>query len=118
MKKIILLFAIVALISSCKKEETPTPTPTPTASTPKLFNAVYTYGEQSLYLGFFFKVNGVNKTVPVNVYIGDVLLITAHDNLDNGYMISTLLDGSEFDGGMYGFASMHYGSYTWTYTVN
>ena len=117
MKKIILLFAIVALISSCKKEETPTPTPatTPTASTPKLFNAVYTYGEPSLYLGFVFKVNGVNKTVPVNVYIGDVLLITAHDNLDNGYMISTLLDGSEFDGGIF---NMHYGSYTWTYTVN
>jgi len=117
MKNLLTLFVIVALLGSCKKEENKaptTPTPTPLTTT-YLFNAVYTYGEPSLYLGFVLKVNGVTKTVPVNVSVGDVLVITAHDNLDNGYVLEALKDGVRFTEGNY---NMQYGSTTWNYTVN
>jgi len=113
MKKLITLFAIVALLGSCKKEENKAPTTTTIAS--KLFVVELQSTEpQGTFFGYNLYLNGNSVASPITVVNGDAVKVVVYNSLGNAYVLKCFVDNVN----MYPNANYQYSDVTWNYTIN
>lgn len=112
MKKSILLFAIVALFGSCKKE--PLAEPETTVQTNKLFVVDLQSSEpQGPMFGYILYLNGSDVASPATVKGGDTVKVVVYNPLENAFILKCNLDNVN----VYPNSNYQYAGVNWTYTI-
>lgn len=112
MKKLITLFAIVALFGSCKKE--PIETPEPVQHQSKMFSVELQSSEPTgSFFGYTLTVNGSDTTSPATVNTGDSVKVEVFDPLGHPYILKCYIDNVN----VYPNGNYQYDNSTWIYTI-
>jgi hypothetical protein len=113
MKKLITLFAIVALFGSCKKEPVATPE-TPQAQS-KLFVVELQSSEPTgTFFGYTLSLNGTTVASPITVNTGDSVRVIVFNPLSNAFILKCYVDNTN----VYPNSNYQYSDVTWPYIVN
>lgn len=114
MKKSLILFAIVAIFGSCKKEKSITPAHYTSSSSRMFVVDFQSVDPQGPFLGYNLYLNGNNLASPINVNVGDTIKVVTFDPLGKPYKLKCNLDNVN----QYPNENFIYTDVTWTLIVN
>lgn len=114
MKKLITLFAIVALFGSCKKEPIAEPVVVSEAGQSKLFVVDLQSSEpQGSMFGYILYLNGSEVASPATVIAGDSVNVVVFNPMENAFVLKCYLANAN----VYPNSNYQYSDVNWNYVI-